>query len=151
MARIASLVAACIVPMQMAGCVSLPPVASLPDEPVEAARRFENSAPWGTHRHPAVGADLVYWTPPEHASKQSYLASTLGLYFGVYRNTLSRVDGATCRFEPTCSGFSQDALHAHGPWGVALAFARLQRYHGDASFYEAGRDGRLKDPLERYE
>lgn len=142
---------ACIVPTLAASCVTLPPVASMPVEPSEAAQRFENSVPWGTHQHPAVGPDLVVFDPPQYPSKQSYLASTLGLYFGVYRQTLSRVDGATCRFEPTCSGFSQHALHAHGPWGIALTFARLQRYHGDASFYEAGRDGRLKDPLERYE
>ncbi len=69
------------------------------------------------------------------------------LFVGTYRETLSRVDGPTCRFRPTCSGFAEEALSTYGAWGIALTFARIQRAHvHDIKRYEShGRE--VHDPL----
>ena len=50
----------------------------------------------------------------------------------VYRRLLSPVHralvGPACRFEPTCSVYAEEALHAHGAWrGSQLALRRLLR------------------------
>jgi putative membrane protein insertion efficiency factor len=50
----------------------------------------------------------------------------------IYRRVLSPVHralvGPACRFEPTCSAYAEEALHAHGAWrGSLLAAWRLLR------------------------
>lgn len=38
--------------------------------------------------------------------------------------------GALCRFQPTCSHYCEEAVHAHGVWkGLQLALRRLLRCH----------------------
>ncbi len=47
-----------------------------------------------------------------------------------YRLLLSPSIGSACRFEPTCSAFSLQALEKHGAaWGSYLTLARLVRCH----------------------
>ena len=47
-----------------------------------------------------------------------------------YRLLLSPSIGSACRFEPTCSAYSLQALAQHGAgWGSYLTLARLVRCH----------------------
>ena len=47
-----------------------------------------------------------------------------------YRLLLSPSIGSACRFEPTCSAFSLQALERHGAaWGSYLTLTRLVRCH----------------------
>ena len=47
-----------------------------------------------------------------------------------YRLLLSPWLGSGCRFEPTCSAYSLQALEKHGAaWGSYLTLARLVRCH----------------------
>jgi putative membrane protein insertion efficiency factor len=47
-----------------------------------------------------------------------------------YRLILSPWLGSSCRFEPTCSAYAQDALRSHGAAaGSYLAAARVLRCH----------------------
>ena len=53
----------------------------------------------------------------------------MGLVRG-YRLLLSPWLGSGCRFEPTCSVYSLQALEKHGAsWGSYLTLARLVRCH----------------------
>ena len=48
----------------------------------------------------------------------------------LYQSTLSRVLPPTCRFYPSCSEYSYQAIHRHGPWrGGWLAVKRIARCH----------------------
>ncbi|MFM7025662.1 MAG: membrane protein insertion efficiency factor YidD [Limnohabitans sp.] len=47
-----------------------------------------------------------------------------------YRLLLSPSIGSACRFEPTCSAYSLEALERHGAaWGSYLTLTRLVRCH----------------------
>ncbi len=47
-----------------------------------------------------------------------------------YRLLLSPSIGSACRFEPTCSAYSLQALEQHGAgWGSYLTLTRLVRCH----------------------
>jgi len=47
-----------------------------------------------------------------------------------YRLFLSPWLGSSCRFEPTCSAYSLQALERHGAaWGSYLTVARIARCH----------------------
>lgn len=49
---------------------------------------------------------------------------------GFYRFWLSPWLGQSCRFDPSCSAYAQQALTRHGPWrGSALALRRICRCH----------------------
>ena len=48
----------------------------------------------------------------------------------LYQCTLSRVLPPTCRFYPSCSQYSYQAIRRHGPWrGGWLAVKRIARCH----------------------
>ena len=60
----------------------------------------------------------------------------------LYRAVLSPMHhalvGPSCRFEPTCSAYAEEAIHTHGPArGAWLALRRLARCH---PFARAGFD-----------
>lgn len=47
-----------------------------------------------------------------------------------YRALLGPFLGGSCRFEPSCSDYAEDALKKHGVFkGTALAFKRLCKCH----------------------
>jgi len=47
-----------------------------------------------------------------------------------YRRFLSPLKPATCRFEPSCSAYTLEAIRTHGPArGLLLALRRLSRCH----------------------
>lgn len=55
-----------------------------------------------------------------------------------YQLTLSTVLGSNCRFYPSCSSYSIEAIETHGPLkGTYLAAKRLLRCH---PFSEGGLD-----------
>lgn len=46
----------------------------------------------------------------------------------LYRYTLSAVMGRSCRFMPSCSEYTEEALRRHGVWaGSWIGFARICR------------------------
>jgi putative membrane protein insertion efficiency factor len=48
----------------------------------------------------------------------------------LYKGLISPLLPAACRFQPTCSAYALEALHAHGPVkGLYLAARRLLRCH----------------------
>lgn len=48
----------------------------------------------------------------------------------IYRYLLSPILPATCRFQPTCSAYAEDAIRRHGAAkGGLLALRRLVRCH----------------------
>ena len=51
------------------------------------------------------------------------------LVIGAYRQILSPMLGARCRFHPSCSSYAQDALRRHGWRGTVLAGRRILRCH----------------------
>lgn len=57
----------------------------------------------------------------------------------LYQMTISRLlPGGTCRFYPSCSQYSYDAIARHGAWrGSGLAVRRLARCH---PFHPGGLD-----------
>lgn len=71
----------------------------------------------------------------------------LGLVW-IYRNTLSPLLGANCRFQPSCSEYATEALRAHGGIkGGWLVIKRIGRCHpwGGSGYdpvpdVEAGKD-----------
>lgn len=53
----------------------------------------------------------------------------LGLVW-IYRNAISPLIGANCRFQPTCSMYAEEALRKHGAFkGGWLAIRRIGRCH----------------------
>ncbi|HET6282660.1 MAG TPA: membrane protein insertion efficiency factor YidD [Polyangia bacterium] len=48
----------------------------------------------------------------------------------IYRAAISPLIGPSCRFEPSCSAYAEEALHQHGVVrGLWLATCRLGRCH----------------------
>ncbi|MBL6432154.1 MAG: membrane protein insertion efficiency factor YidD [Alphaproteobacteria bacterium] len=67
-------------------------------------------------------------TSPRSAGRTGFGARiALGL-IRVYQLTLSAFIGRSCRYAPSCSEYTSDAIRRHGLWaGVWIGLARLQR------------------------
>ncbi len=51
-------------------------------------------------------------------------------FIKIYQKTLSLLIGNSCRFYPTCSSYSIEAIETHGSLkGIALTFSRISRCH----------------------
>lgn len=94
---------------------------------------------------------------PGHIPAEADTGTTSGplvtagwLYYRAYQATFSRLDGATCRFRPTCSAFALEAITREGALGLWLAFARLHRAHGPEHHYPMEEPPFLSDPLKAY-
>jgi putative membrane protein insertion efficiency factor len=62
----------------------------------------------------------------------------LKLLIRAYQLSLSPLIGPVCRFYPTCSHYSMEAIETHGAWrGVWLTVKRIGRCH---PFNEGGFD-----------
>ncbi|HKK01591.1 MAG TPA: membrane protein insertion efficiency factor YidD [Desulfuromonadales bacterium] len=79
---------------------------------------------------PAAGATWGPWEPP--AAKAASSTGTSGdhnaLTWGVrfFQRYISPVDGPRCPMYPTCSAYSLQALHRHGPFiGAMMTVDRL--------------------------
>lgn len=78
------------------------------------------------------------------------LKAFFSLLLGFYRQGLSPVDGPSCSFHPTCSGFARDALRRHGlAEGILMTGDRLIRCNAfDKSDYpRVAPDGHFYDPV----
>ena len=61
---------------------------------------------------------------------RSVLVALLRGAVGIYRRTLSPLLGPCCRFQPTCSQYTAEALRRHGAGrGLLLSARRLLRCH----------------------
>ena len=117
-----------------------------------AAAPAAAEAPWSVdRRHPAPQARTV----PSPQAEERGSASAFGvvadgaLWF--WRNVLSPVDGPTCGFHPTCSGYARQAVRRHG-WllGGAMAADRIMRNHAAPDDYALRRVHgvlRMVDPV----
>jgi putative membrane protein insertion efficiency factor len=66
------------------------------------------------------------------------LARLLMLLIRIYQQTLSRLLGPVCRFEPSCSRYTHECLRLHGAArGSWLGFRRIIRCH---PFHPGGYD-----------
>lgn len=61
---------------------------------------------------------------------RDWTVAGLSLPIRIYRVLISPMLPASCRFQPTCSAYALEALHAHGPVkGLYLAMRRILRCH----------------------
>ncbi|MEC9477452.1 MAG: membrane protein insertion efficiency factor YidD [Planctomycetota bacterium] len=61
-------------------------------------------------------------------SRPSPIASFLLALVGFYRKAISPLLPPLCRFEPSCSRYSSQAIRQHGTWrGLLLSVGRLLR------------------------
>lgn len=73
----------------------------------------------------------------DRAATVSFAARPLILLVRLYQVTLSPIMGGHCRFQPTCSMYSIEALAVHGAWrGTWLTIRRILRCNpfGGAGF-----------------
>ena len=59
------------------------------------------------------------------------IISKIFLFFvWFYQITISPLLGANCRYNPTCSAYSKEAIKKHGPWkGLYLSIKRIGSCH----------------------
>ncbi|MFU8804402.1 MAG: membrane protein insertion efficiency factor YidD [Bradymonadaceae bacterium] len=113
----------------------------------------DSFAPFDADRkatHPFFGLpkETADSMPSDEDFARSSSTATAALWWNLYKNTYSRIDGPTCEFSPSCSRFGLEAVGRHGLIGVPMTFGRLLRHH-DHDFYR--KEGRLlADPLENY-
>ena len=75
------------------------------------------------------------------------VAPMIGL-IRLYRLTLSPLIGQQCRFDPTCSRYTEEAIRRHGPfWGVWLGVIRISRCN---PFGGVGYDPVPEDPRPKW-
>ncbi len=103
--------------------------------------------------------DSIYETarnnsqPHRHNSKFINKVTTfpIKMLINFFQKIVSPVDGPTCDFYPTCSGYSKQALKKHGFFlGLAMASERIIRDHGQEGYDLIFKFGRyyLYDPVE---
>lgn len=85
----------------------------------------------GCGRHAALPA--CDGLDPPHHSLGRFDPAGLPALFGIglirlYRLFLSPLMGGQCRYLPTCSAYTEEAIHLHGLWaGFWMGLARFQR------------------------
>ena len=111
--------------------------------------------PWSIDpRHPAPVLALLPGVPvlePARVASSSPVQLVAEAALVAWMRGLTTVDGPTCAFYPTCSGYAWTAVRRHG-WfvGGILAAERIMRSHADTGEYVVTRVGgvlRLKDPV----
>ena len=66
----------------------------------------------------------------ESGTKTPFVTRVFIFAIEAYRWILSPFLGGRCRFVPSCSHYTEEALLAHGPWrGVWMGGSRLLRCH----------------------
>lgn len=83
-------------------------------------------------------ADRTYETDEAHEKGPHPVTRVLMLLISAYRSFVSPLLGPTCRFEPSCSAYSLEALRVHGALrGTWLTVRRIGRCH---PFHPGGYD-----------
>ncbi|MSR18957.1 MAG: membrane protein insertion efficiency factor YidD [Phycisphaerales bacterium] len=73
---------------------------------------------------------MVDRDPPGKVSAPSLAARLAICAVVLYQKTLSPLFAGSCRFQPSCSVYSVQALRSHGFWrGLFLTMHRLVRCH----------------------
>lgn len=101
------------------------------------------------HVLPEAQRTIVARAKP-HSTANGPLQASAWLWYQGYKNTLSKVDGNSCRFYPSCSTFGLRAVRRHGLLGVAMTFGRLHKNHQDARHYPMNQPPFLDDPVANY-
>lgn len=97
-------------------------MAAFPAHPASSSR-----APSGDGR-PALR--VAARSPAKRGFGGSVLGATLRALIGLYQLFVSPLLLPSCRFEPSCSHYAQEAIAAHGPFqGLVLTVKRLLRCH----------------------
>jgi uncharacterized protein len=84
------------------------------------------------------------------ASTTNELKLYLELLIQIYQTVISTQDQPSCTFTPSCSQYAKEAVRKHGPLGIIMAAARLQRCHGMSRGYYPihPETGKYHDPLD---
>ncbi len=75
---------------------------------------------------------------------------TARLALRAYQEVISPADGRSCRFFPSCSVYTLEAVHRHGPArGLVMGLERVQRNHDGWHYAPCRLDGAvlLADPV----
>ncbi len=112
--------------------------------------------PWSTSPDsPAIltTADRQLSSPKKEHSEVSGVAGTPFVWLvKLYQKYVSPVDGDRCPMYPTCSQYSLQAMHKHGPFiGVIMTADRLMHETDERDFAPARKIGnryRFIDPVE---
>jgi len=75
---------------------------------------------------------------------------TARLALRTYQLLISPADGRGCAFFPSCSTYTRQAVHWHGPLlGLVMGFERIQRNHAGWHYSPCRQDGYvlLRDPV----
>ncbi|WP_374730119.1 membrane protein insertion efficiency factor YidD [Stappia sp.] len=71
---------------------------------------------------------MTFDPPSSPAARRGVAAWIMLALIRVYQLTLSAFMGRTCRYAPTCSEYTADAIRRYGAWaGGWMGLARLQR------------------------
>jgi len=112
------------------------------------------SGKWGPWDRDSIYQKEINQPPShKHKTRTTTKVATLPikLLITFFQQVISPVDGATCDFYPTCSGYAQQALKKHGLCiGLAMASERAARDHSPEGYDIIFKFGRyyIYDPVE---
>jgi putative membrane protein insertion efficiency factor len=105
--------------------------------------------------HQAAAEDWGPWEVPQQQTNRKSLPVKMGplqLAVRLFQKYISPIDGPRCPMYPTCSSYSLQALHKHGP--ITGTFLTVDRLYREGDPHERHRPvekwGRIRfyDPLE---
>ncbi len=70
-------------------------------------------------------------------AKRSWVVTVLILPILFYRKVISPMTPPSCRYQPTCSAYTLEAIEVWGPVGAWMGFKRILRCH---PFHAGGYD-----------
>ena len=112
------------------------------------------SGEWGPWDRDSIYQKEINQPPSRtHKTRITTKVTTLPvkLLITFFQQVISPVDGATCDFYPTCSGYAKQALKKHGLFiGLAMASERAARDHSPEGYDLIFKFGRyyIYDPVE---
>lgn len=84
--------------------------------------------PWSVSSDAPVTTEITGFN--REARPKAHGSSTATLFFSFYSEYISPLDGATCRYYPTCSHYTETSIEKYGSIkGILMGFDRLIRCH----------------------